>query len=217
MSSRRWTFNLFCTQRLVSASAVILHAPASPEPLHSLARQLVSEVCLRVGTESTNYHITQRDLPASQACHPLLSSYASIHPPSNANTPVRQWYQVTRVAAGPWELPTSCPTPTETTCDPFRHRSAAKASVPDQQARRTTLQHRRGLCFSQLASHRTHRASRTQSDRLRPAASAPDQQVCRRRRTTALSATNPGKYSRFLCHHKPEKYKKIKKSKASSG
>jgi hypothetical protein len=62
---------------------------------------------LRVGTESTNYHITQRDLPASQACHPLLSSYASIHPPSNATTPVRQWYQVTRVAAGPWELPTS--------------------------------------------------------------------------------------------------------------
>ena len=38
-------------------------------------------------------------------------------------------------------------------------------------------------------------------DRPRPAASAPDQQVCRRRRTTALSATYPGKYSRFLCHH----------------
>jgi hypothetical protein len=167
---------------------------------------LVSEVCLRVGTESTNYHITQRDLPASQACHPLLSSYASIHPPSNANTPVRQWYQVTRVAAGPWELPTSCPTPTETTCDPFRHRSAAKASVPDQQARRTTLQHRRGLCSSQLAS-----------DRPRPAASAPDQQVCRRRRTTALSATKSGKYIRFFCHHKPKKYKKIRKPKANPG
>jgi hypothetical protein len=53
-----------------------------------------------------------------------------------------------------------------------RHRSAAAASVPDQQADRTTLQRRRGLCSNQLASHRTHRSSRTQPDRRRPAASA---------------------------------------------
>jgi hypothetical protein len=60
---------------------------------------------LRVGTESTNNHITQRDLPASLT--PLLFSYALLHPPSNANNPVRQWYQPAQVAAGPRELPTS--------------------------------------------------------------------------------------------------------------
>jgi hypothetical protein len=105
LSSRRWTFDLFCTQRLVSASAVIpprtslIRATALPCEAVGL------EVCLRVGTESTNNHITQRDLPASLT--PLLFSYALLHPPSNANNPVRQWYQPAQVAAGPRELPTS--------------------------------------------------------------------------------------------------------------
>jgi hypothetical protein len=69
-------------------------------------RRLVSEVCLLVGTESTNNHITQGALPARQVniCSPLT---LFTRPPFTANTPVRQRYQAILVAAGPWELPTS--------------------------------------------------------------------------------------------------------------
>jgi hypothetical protein len=68
--------------------------------------RLVSEVCLRVGTESTNHHITQGALPARQVnlCSPLTPF---TRPPFTANTPARQRYQTILVAAGPWELPTS--------------------------------------------------------------------------------------------------------------
>ena len=97
-----------------------LNAPASSEPLHSLARQLVSEVCLLVGTERTNRHITQGA---------LSTSTLFIHTPFTTNTPLPdqlhhhnthhhsthhrdQGIKTIKVAARPWELPTSCHSPT---------------------------------------------------------------------------------------------------------
>jgi hypothetical protein len=88
-------------------------------------RRLVSEVCLRVETGSTNHHITQGALPARQVnlCSPLtLFTWPSF----TANTPVRQRYQAILVAAGPLELPTSYQpsTPPDQTSPqhPTRHR-----------------------------------------------------------------------------------------------
>ena len=89
-------------QRLVSAPAVIPQRISFIGATALVTRQSVSEVCLRVGTEWTNYHITQRALPTRQV------DLCSLHhqPATHFQSSRRQCYQATLVAAGPWELPT---------------------------------------------------------------------------------------------------------------
>jgi hypothetical protein len=165
---------------------------------------------------SPDYHhiITIRPTPSDPTRHPPTT------------TTVQQGLQpLTKQQQGRWELPASCPE--SLTTDPTLPRSNCDPS-PTPLCRHSLCS--RPTSWPQdlstpprpLASQRTHRASRTQPDRRTPAASAPDQQSCRLRRSTALQqpiqvSITFSMLTAYPPRMAPKKYKKIKKPKASSG